>query len=89
MQYWNKLVPDFIIDVVYEDLIDNPVNEIKNLIKSINLEWDEKCIKFYENKRPIKTTSDTQARKEIYKSSINIWKNYQDKFNDSFKNLNE
>ena len=89
MQYWNKLVPDFIIDVVYEDLIANPVNEIKNLIQSINLEWDEKCIKFYENKRPIKTTSDTQARKEIYKSSINIWKNYQDKFNDSFKNLNE
>jgi len=88
MIYWKKLIPNFIIDVVYEDLIANPEKEIKKIIKAVNLDWDEKCDKFYENKRPIKTTSDTQARKPIYKSSINIWKNYEEKFTKHFENLN-
>jgi len=89
MKHWHKLVPGFIIDVVYEDLITDPANVIKNLIKSVNLDWNDKCLKFYENKRPIKTASDTQARKAIYKTSINLWKNYQEMFKDNFKNLNE
>ena len=48
----------------------------------------EKCIKFYENNRPIRTASDTQARKAIYKSSVNLWKNYEEKFIKHFENLN-
>ena len=34
-------------------------------------------LKFYNNKRAIKTASDTQARKQIYKSSVDSWKNYE------------
>ena len=88
MIHWKKLIPNFIIDVVYEDLITDTDNQIQKIIESLGLNWDEKCIKFYENKRPIKTASDTQARKKIYKSSINMWKNYEDKFIKSFKNFN-
>ena len=52
-------------------------NGIYELLKRCNLEWDANCLKFYNNKRPIKTASDTQARKKIYKGSINSWKNYE------------
>ena len=88
MMYWKNLFPNFIIDVIYEDLINDSENQIKKIIKSIGLEWNEKCIKFYKNKRPIRTASDTQVRKSIYKSSINIWKNYENNFVKSFKDLN-
>ena len=87
MIYWKKLIPNFIIDVDYEDLVSDSNSQIKKLIKLLDLNWDDKCIKFYENKRPIKTASDTQARQSIYKSSINTWKNFEDKFLKSFKNL--
>ena len=87
MIYWKKLIPNFIIDVDYEDLVSDSNSQIKKLIKLLDLNWDEKCIKFYENKRPIKTASDTQVRQSIYKSSINTWKNFEDKFLKSFKNL--
>ena len=49
----------------------------------------EKCIKFYKNKRPIRTASDTQVRKSIYKSSINIWKNYENNFSNVKHILNK
>ena len=44
----------------------------KKIIKFCNLEWDEKCLSFHENKSPIKTMSTSQARKPIYKSSLTL-----------------
>ena len=77
MKHWKKTLPKFIIDIKYEDLVNNPKEQIYELLKKCNLEWDANCLKFYNNKRPIKTASDTQARKKIYKGSINSWKNYE------------
>ena len=45
------------------------------------------CLKFYNNKRAIKTASDIQARKKIYKSSVNSWKNYEKYLGEVFKRL--
>ena len=44
-------------------------------------------MKFYNNKRPIKTASDTQVREKMYKSSINSWKNYKKYLEKSFAKL--
>ena len=77
MKYWKKTIPNFIIDVKYENIVSNTNSEIKNLIKKCGLNWDNKCLKYYKNQRLIKTASDTQARKKIYKTSINNWKKYE------------
>ena len=71
--------------IFYEDLIADSENEIKKIIKSAGLNWDEKCVKFYENKRPIKTASDTQVRNKIYNSSINLWKKYEKHLNNYYE----
>ena len=82
MKYWNLILPNFIFNIKYENLINNTEIEIKNLIRFCNLNWSDKCLKFYDNKRPIKTASSTQARSKIYKSSINSWKNYEKYLNE-------
>ena len=87
MNYWHKILPGFIYDVNYENLITEPEMQIKKLLNFSKLDWDEKCLKFYENKRIIKTASDTQARNKIYSSSIGYWKNFESNFEDSFKKL--
>ena len=87
MEHWNLVLPNFIFNIKYENLIYNTEIEIKNLIKFCNLNWSAKCLKFYENKRPIKTASSTQARSKIYKSSINSWKNYKKYLNEYFVKL--
>ena len=87
MEHWNQVLPGVIINISYEELINDPDNQIKKLLKLCNLPWDPKCLKFYNNKRPIKTASDTQARKRIYKSSINSWKNYTNELTSYFKNF--
>lgn len=87
MIYWKKLLPKFIIDIKYENIVQNPEEQIKSLIDNCNLSWNDTCLKFYNNKRAISTASDAQARKKIYKTSINTWKKYEKHLKKSFQKL--
>ena len=89
MKFWNSKVDDFIYDVNYEKLVLNPDTEIKKLIKFCDLDWEDNCLKFYENKRPIKTVSISQARKPLFKSSISSHKNYKSFLKELFMNLDK
>ena len=89
MKFWNSKVDDFIYDVNYEKLVLNPDTEIKKLIKFCDLNWEDSCLKFYENKRPIKTVSISQARKPLFKSSISSHKNYNSFLKELFLNLDK
>ncbi len=76
MNFWNEKFPNSIYDAKYEKIIEDPENEIKNMIKFCNLDWEENCLKFYNNKTPIKTLSTAQARKPIYKNSKNSFEKF-------------
>ena len=76
MNFWKKQFPDSIYDANYEKIIKDPQNEIKKIIKFCNLNWEENCLSFHKNKTPIKTMSTAQARKPIYKSSINSFEKF-------------
>jgi len=88
MNFWNDLLPNFVVNINYEDLINNSEFEIRKLLKSCNLDWSDNCLNFYKNKRPIRTASDVQARSKIYKSSIGVWKNYEKNLKIAFSKLN-
>ena len=87
MKFWNKLLPNYILNIKYENLVKNTEYEIKNLLNFCDLDWESNCLKFYKNKRPIKTASDTQVRSKIYSSSINLWKKYEKFLRKYYDNL--
>ena len=51
------------------------------LIKFCGLNWDPSCLESHKNTRTIKTVSFLQARKPIYKSSINSSSKYLEYLN--------
>lgn len=81
MKYWNDKLQDQIYLCSYENLVDNPNDEIRKLIKFCNLDWEDNCLSFNKNKTAIKTVSIAQARQPIYKSSVNLFNNYKKYFN--------
>lgn len=83
MQFWQKIFPEYIYNINYEKLIEEPKKNVEELLKYCDLEFEEKCLEFYKNKRPIKTVSAAQAREPIYKSSVSSYKNYE-KFMEEF-----
>ena len=76
LDHWRNILPDFIYDIHYEDIIANGDNEIKNLLEFCKLKYESNCRNFYENKRNILTPSSSQVRKELYSSSIRKYTKY-------------
>ena len=76
MKFWNLKFPKLIYECNYEKLVNDQENETKKLIKFCNLEWEDNCIDHTKNKGGIKTVSLAQARKPVYKSSVNLYETY-------------
>jgi len=76
MSYWKKLFPDSIYDIEYEQMLDKQELKSKEIINFCGLDWESQCLKFYENKAPIKTMSTAQARKPLYGTSVNSFEKY-------------
>ena len=87
MKCWKDRFSDQIYDVVYEDLIKNPENEIKKILNFCDLKFEKECMNFHKTKRLIKTVSSAQARQPIYDSSLLAHKNYEKYMNDIFLKL--
>ena len=77
MKFWNVKFSEKIINIKYENLVDNFELEVKNLFKNLNLKWEDQVLKFYDNARSVETASFLQVRKNIYKNSSEEWKKYQ------------
>lgn len=79
MQHWKTTLPDQVYDLHYEQLINNPESQIRDLLLECGLDWDPACLEFHKNKRGVATASATQIRQPIYKSAVKRWMPYQDK----------
>ena len=87
MKFWNKMLGNEILNIKYENLIDNKEYTIKKIINYCELEWSEKCLNHHKNNMSIRTLSSNQANKPIYSSSINSYKNYEIYLKETFNNL--
>ena len=78
MKFWHKSSDVNIFNLVYEDLVKNKEVESKKLLKFCELEWDDNCLDFHKNKKPVSTASLAQVRQPLYSSSVEKWKNYSE-----------
>ncbi len=77
MAHWHAVLPGQILDVDYENLIDNQQVVCRNIIEHIGLDWEEECLEFHNNKRHVQTASAWQVRQPIYSSSVGRWRRYE------------
>ena len=81
MIFWHNKLPNQIYDCNYENLVSDKLNETKKIIKFLNLDWEENCADHTKNVTGIKTVSIAQARRPIYRSSVNLSDNYKESLN--------
>ena len=77
MEHWQRVVRTPILDVVYEDVVDDLEASARRMLEFLALEWDPSVTRFNESSRVTKTASAEQVRKPIYKSSMQRWKRYE------------
>ena len=78
MAHWRSVLPaDGILDVSYEEVVDNLEHQARRLIDFCGLPWDDRCLNFHETRRPIATPSNVQVRRPIYRTSLARWHRYE------------
>lgn len=78
MLFWIKQDRGKIINIAYENLVNDPQKEITQVLERCRLDWQDACSNHHLQTNKITTLSDKQIRKPIFKSSINEWESYRE-----------
>lgn len=77
MDHWREVLPVPMLEVRYEDLVADQEAKSREMISFCGLEWDDRCLAFYETERPVLTASNWQVRQPIYRTSLERWRHYE------------
>jgi tetratricopeptide (TPR) repeat protein len=78
MTHWRSVLPPgALLDVAYEDVVDDLEGQARRMIDYCGLPWDDRCLSFDKTNRPIKTSSSVQVRKPLFRSSLQRWHRYE------------
>ncbi len=87
MNFWNSRLKNFIHTVNYEDLVNSTKLNVEQMLKFCELDFEEDCLNFKDNKAAVRTISISQVRNPIYRSSIGSYKYYEENLKILFDNL--
>jgi Flp pilus assembly protein TadD len=78
MSHWRSVLPpERILDVRYEELVDDLEGIARRIVSHCGLPWDSRCLDFHRTERPVRTTSALQVRRPIYKDSVGRSRPYE------------
>ncbi len=76
MAHWQRVAPDRMMTVQYEDLVDKLEAQTARIVQFLGLEPDARMLEFYKTERVVKTPSASQVRQPIYRDSVRAWRRY-------------
>ncbi len=77
MQRWQQLFPGRILNVRYEDTVDDLERQSHRMLDFLGLPFEEGVLEFHANERLVKTPSASQVRQPIYSDALQSWKKYE------------
>lgn len=77
MSYWHLLFPGKILDLSYEEVIDDQEPATIRLLEYCQLPFEESCLNYHQTQRSVRTASFLQVRQPIYQTSRGRWQNYE------------
>ena len=77
MEHWQDHLDIPVLELHYEQLVQNQEFETRRILDFLNLSWDESCLDFHKSKLVARTISYDQVNRKMYTSSSGRWKNYE------------
>lgn len=77
MSFWRQRLPGRILEIDYEDVVNQQEASTRRLLEFCGLPWDEACLSFQDNAAPVATASAVQVRSPLYRSALQRWKHYE------------
>jgi predicted Zn-dependent protease len=73
----DRVLPGRVHRVFYESMIEDTEAEVRRLLGYCELPFEERCLKFYENQRAVRTASSEQVRRPIFREGMDRWRHYE------------
>jgi tetratricopeptide (TPR) repeat protein len=77
MAHWRAVLPVPVLEVQYEELVAEPERVSREIVAFCRLPWHEGCLDFHHTQRVVRTASNMQVRRPVYRSSVGYWRNYE------------
>jgi tetratricopeptide (TPR) repeat protein len=77
MSHIDAVLPGRVHRVHYESLVEDTEKTVRQMLDYCGLAFEEDCLRFYENKRAVRTASSEQVRKPIFRDGVDQWRNYE------------
>jgi tetratricopeptide (TPR) repeat protein len=78
MNHWLTALPaGTVLEVPYEGLVADQVAWTHKILDFLELEWDDRCLSFYQTEHTVNTASAWQVRQKIYSRSVERWRRYE------------
>ena len=76
MAHFDAVLPGRVHRVIYEEMVADTEAEVRRLLDYCGLPFEEGCLRFFENDRPVRTASSEQVRRPIYSDAVDQWRHY-------------
>ncbi len=77
MDRWKDVLGARMFEVSYEKLVEDTELNSRNLIKYLNLEWQDACLAFHDQSSSVTTASAAQVREKAHTRSVGLWRRYE------------
>ena len=78
MAHIDAVRPGRVHRVIHEQLLADPEGETRRLLATLDLPFEENCLRFYENDRAVRTASSEQVRRPINRDGVERWRAYDE-----------
>jgi tetratricopeptide (TPR) repeat protein len=89
MEHWKTVLPAPMLDVHYEEMVEDLESVARRAVAFLGLEWEPACLDYHRNQRPVRTASLSQVRQPIYRRSMARWRHYQEAMQPLFSRLEQ
>jgi predicted Zn-dependent protease len=73
----DQALPGRVHRVIYERMVEDTEGEVRRLLEYCGLPFEDACLRFFENERPVRTASSEQVRQPIYREGIDHWRHFE------------
>lgn len=77
MHHFDAVLPGRVHRVFYEDMVASTEAQVRRLLAHCGLEFEEACLRFYDNERAVRTASSEQVRQPIFTTALEQWRHYE------------
>jgi|JI8StandDraft_2_1071088.scaffolds.fasta_scaffold27342_1 tetratricopeptide (TPR) repeat protein len=77
MAHYDTVLPGRVHRIHYESMVEDTEAEVRRLLDHCGLPFEDGCLRFFENTRPVRTASSEQVRQPIYREGVDHWRHFE------------